>query len=141
MSVQAIFAPIFVLAVLTLVLMFWMGHLRVGAIRRGETRIRDIALGEPNWSTRPTQAANAFDNQFQLPVLFYVLVLIAHLTKLADFLFVILAWLFVATRLIHAVIHVTSNRVSQRFFAYLVGAIVLLIMWVMVAVRLYIFAL
>jgi hypothetical protein len=141
MSVQAVFAPVFVLAVLTFVLMFWTGHLRVGAVRRGETRIRDIALGEPNWPVRPTQAANAFDNQFQLPVLFYVLVLIAHLTKLADFLFVILAWLFVATRVLHAGIHVTSNRVSRRFFAYLVGAIVLLIMWVMVAIRLFIFAL
>jgi len=141
MSVHAIFAPVFVLVLLTFFLLLWMGRARISAVRRREARIPDIALGESNWPARAQQASNSFDNQFQLPALFYLIVLIAYLTKLADFIFVILSWLFVATRFIHAGIHITSNRVNHRFSIYLIGAVILLIMWVMVAIRLFVFAL
>lgn len=136
MSVQAIFAPVFALVALTFVLLCWMGYARLTALQRREARIPDVALGEPNWPPRAMQAARAFDNQFQLPVLFYLLVIIAQATKLADFLFVTLSWLFVVTRFIHAGIHVTTNRVNQRFTVYLIGVIVLVAMWAIIAIRL-----
>jgi hypothetical protein len=129
MSIQAVLLPLFVQVVLTFVLLFWAGHLRVGAVRRGEVHLRDVALREPNWGPRETKAANAFHNQLELPVLFYVLTILAWLTKQADLLFVVLAWVFVALRVIHAVIHVTGNDVRQRFFAFAVSALVLAIMW------------
>ena len=52
MSIQAVLLPLFVQVVLTFVLLFWTGHLRVGAVRRGEVQPRDIALREPNWGKR-----------------------------------------------------------------------------------------
>ena len=57
-----------------------------------------------------TQIANALPDQFELPVLFYVLTILAMITRHADLLFVVLAWMFVAMRLVHAYIHVTSNN-------------------------------
>ena len=57
------------------------------------------------------QVGNSLTNQFELPVLFYVLTILAIITKHADFLFVVMAWIFVLTRLAHAYIHVTSNNV------------------------------
>jgi hypothetical protein len=95
MSIQAILLPLFVQVALTFALMFWMGSARVAAISRGEVKIRDMALGQPVWSERETQIANCYHNQFQLPVLFYVLVALALFTRKADLLFVVLSWAFV----------------------------------------------
>lgn len=135
MSIRAVLLPLFVQVVLTFALLFWTGPLRVGEVRRGEVRVRDIALRQPNWGKRSTQVANAFHNQLELPPLFYVLTILAWITKQADLLFVVLAWVFVVLRLLHAAIHVTSNWVSQRFAAFAAGATVLAIMWAIFIVR------
>jgi hypothetical protein len=135
MSIQAVLLPLFVLVVLTFVLAFWTAHLRVGAIRRGEVHLRDIALRQPNWGARETQIANAFHNQLELPLLFYVLTVLAWITRQADLLFVVLAWVFVVLRLLHAFIHVTSNNVGRRFAAFAASVIVLAIMWAIFIVR------
>jgi len=135
MSIQSVLLPLFVEVALTLVLLFWMGFARVGALRRGETRIAAIALSQPNWPVKVQQIANCFANQFQLPVLFNVLTALAIVTRQADLIFVALAWLFVATRLLHAYIHTGTNYVPWRFYAFLAGAIILLVMWIIFAVR------
>ena len=135
MSIQAVLLPVFVQVALTFLLLYWQGYVRVGHTRRGEVKIRDIALRQPNWPEHATQLSNAFINQFEIPVLFYALVAFALLTRKADLLFVVMSWVFVLSRLMHAFIHTTSNRVSRRFFAYSVGTVTLLIMWVIFALR------
>jgi hypothetical protein len=135
MSIQAVLPPVFVMVLLTFVLLFAMGYLRVSSLKRGELKIKDIALGQPNWPVRPTQVANAFHNQFQLPALFYLLTVLALLTRLADLAFVVMAWIFVVSRLAHAYVSVTSNNVPKRFRAFLVGALILLAMWIVFIVR------
>jgi hypothetical protein len=109
---------------------------RTSAISSGAVRIKDIALRQPNWPSQTTQVGNAYENQFQLPILFYLLTILAWLTRQADLLFVILAWVFVALRLAHAYVHVTSNRVPRRFALFASGCVVLLVMWIIFAVRL-----
>jgi hypothetical protein len=135
MSVQAVLLPVFVQIALTLVLMFWMGGARVAAIRGGKATIRDTALGQPNWPPRVAQIGNCYHNQFQAPLLFYAVVILALLTRKADLLLVVLSWLFVAFRIVHAVIHCSTNYVPHRFYAFLAGALVLTVMWVFFAVH------
>lgn len=135
MLFQAALVPLFVQVLLTFVLLFWTGRARIASVRRGETRVGDIALGQPNWPPRVQQISNCYHNQFQLPVLFYVLVALALILRKADLVFVIMAWLFVATRLLHAAVHTTSNNMRQRFALFLVGALVLLLMWIIFAAR------
>ncbi len=135
MSIPAILAPLFVSVALTFALLLWMGYARVTTISRGETKIRDIALREPNWPTHSTQIANAYHNQFELPVLFYVLVILAIITRQADLLFVAMSWIFVALRLMHAYVMVTTNYVPRRFQVHLVALVVLLLMWIIFAFR------
>ena len=135
MSIQAVLLPLFVQVVLTFVLGFWTSHLRVGAVRRREVTPRDVALREPNWDKRTTQVANAYHNQLELPLLFYVLTILAWITKQADLLFVILAWVFVVLRVLHAYVHVTSNHMGRRFAMFGASAVVLCIMWVIFIVR------
>jgi hypothetical protein len=135
MSIQAVLLPVFVQVTLTFTILYWQGYVRVGHTRRGEVKIRDIALGQPNWPEQATKIGNAFMNQFQLPLLFYVLVAFALLTRKADLAFVVLSWIFVLSRVVHAYIFVTSNRVSRRFFAFSAGSVTLLVMWVLFAIR------
>lgn len=134
MSIATILLPVFVLVLLTFGLMFWMGLARIGALKRGEAKIADIALGQPNWPPKVQQISNNYLSQFHVPVLFYVLVVLAVITRHADFLFVVMSWLFVAMRLVHTYIHTTTNYVRHRFNAFLAGSLILLIMWIIFAV-------
>jgi hypothetical protein len=135
MSFQMILAPLFVQVALTLGLMFLMAARRTNAFRRGHVRESEIALREPNWPPRALQAAYSYSNQFELPVLFYLLTVLALITRHADLAFVLLAWVFVVLRLLQAVVHVTNNRVRYRGLFFGAGAIVLTIMWAVFIIR------
>ena len=135
MMLQTVLLPVFVQVALTFGLLFYMGNVRIGALKRGEAKVRDIALRQPNWPERATKASMAYHNQLELPLLFYVLVILALFTKQADMLFVLLSWVFVALRVIHALIVVTTNRIQQRFAVFAASFFVLVLMWVIFAVR------
>ena len=135
MSIQSVLLPVFVQVALTFVLMYAMAYTRVSAIRRGEVKVRDTALGQPAWPEQATKIGNCYHNQLQLPVLFYVLVAFVLILRKADLLFVIMAWVFVLLRIAHAYVHVTSNYVPRRFYMFAAGSIVLLLMWIVFAAR------
>lgn len=134
MTVGMVLLPVFVQVGLTFALLFAMATARTRAIQAGETKLKDIALRQPNWPEHPTQIANCFSNQFELPVLFYVLIALALPLRHADLAIVLLSWLFVLTRFVHVGIFVTSNDVRQRSLAWFAGAIVLLVMWIWFAI-------
>jgi hypothetical protein len=135
MSVQMVLLPVFVLVGLTFVLLLWMVGARRGALVGGETKIRDIALGQPNWPSRATQIGNCYANQFELPLLFYVLIALALPLRHADLIIVLLSWVFVVLRFVHAGIFVTSNDLGQRSSVWLAGVLVLLAMWIYFALK------
>ena len=135
MSVPMVLLPVFVLIGLTFALLLWMALARRDALVGGETKIRDIVLGQPNWPVRATQVGNCFKNQFELPVLFYILIAIALPLRHADFIIVVLSWVFVIARLVHAGIFVTSNDLNRRSLAWFAGVLVLLVMWIYFALR------
>ena len=114
MSIQMVLLPVFVQIALTFGLLLWMARGRAAA--RGE-KPKDIA------------------NEFELPVLFYVLIALALPLRHADFLIVVLSWVFVVTRFVHAGIFVNSNDVRQRSLAWFAGALVLLVMWIYFALK------
>ncbi|MCJ7527994.1 MAG: MAPEG family protein [Methyloceanibacter sp.] len=140
MSIQAILMPMFAQVALTFVLLFWMGFLRTRALRSGAVKPEQIALREPHWPLRVLQIGNAFHNQLELPVLFYVVTLLALMTETLDVILYVLSWMFVLSRFVHAYIHVTSNRLDRRGGVFGVGAIALLLMWVIVVARILLFA-
>jgi hypothetical protein len=114
MTLRDVLLPLFVEVILTFVLLFWMAYLRMeGAPRApGSTRVAD-----------------AFHSQLELPVLLYVLTILAWDTRHAGTVFVALAWLFVLLQVIQAVIQVTDDNLRRRGGVFIVGAIVLAIMW------------
>jgi hypothetical protein len=130
-----ILAPMFVLVLMTFVLVVLLAVVRAPALNSGQVRAEDVALRQPNWPERALQVGYSFQNQFELPVLFYFLTILALITKHADFLFVVMAWIFVLTRLCHAFVHCTNNNLRLRGSFYAIGAIVLAIMWLIFIVR------
>ncbi len=135
MTIQEVLLPLFLEVILTFALLFWLAPLRGRDFASGRTRPEDVALRQPNWSQRSLQVAYSYSNQFELPVLFYVLTILAWVTRHADLIFVLLAWVFVIFRYLQAYVHVTSNRVRLRGTFFIVSAIVLAIMWVIYIVE------
>lgn len=120
---------------LALVLLWVLGTRRLPLIARKEVAVKDIALERNGWPEEAKKASNAFDNQFQLPLLLYVAGGAAIYLG-ATLIEVILIWLFVATRLVHAYIHVTTNHVYHRFYAYAAGYGLLVALWLVLGIRL-----
>jgi hypothetical protein len=128
-TTQAILLPLFVEVILTFVLLFWLAPLRARDFNAGIARPNNVALREPNWSPRALQVGYAFSNQFELPVLFYVLTILAYVTHLAGVMFVVLAWIFVVFRILQAYVHVTSNNIRVRGAFFGIAALALAINW------------
>ena len=115
MSIRTILLPVFVEVALTFVLLFWGGN----------ARGREVGpASSPPWQS-----------ELELPVLFYVLTIFAWNTHFADLLFVLLAWVFVVLRVLHAYGHVAGNRVYRRDSLFIASAIVLAVMWGIYALR------
>ena len=129
MTVQEILLPLFVEVILTFLLLFALLPLRARDFKSGIANYDNIGLREPNWSKPSMQVAYSFSNQFELPVLFYVLTILAYVTHLAGLVFVILAWIFVIFRILQAAVHVTSNKLRVRGALFAVSAIALAINW------------
>jgi hypothetical protein len=108
---------------------------RIPRILRREVRIKDIAVDKSRWPDEAQLVANAYSNQFEMPVLFFVAAILA-LNFGPTILEVILAWLFVASRCVHTFIHLTSNHVPRRFGAFATGVIIVGIFWIDLIVRL-----
>lgn len=135
MTLPAILLPVFVQVLLVFALAVVMGQRRWAAVNARAVRREDVTLGQKNWPPRAQAAANAYANQFEVPVLFFALVPLAILTRKADLLFVVMSWIFVLSRLVHAGVYVTTNVLLYRSGAFMAGAAVLIVMWIVFAVR------
>jgi len=77
-------------------------------------------------------------SQFELPVLFYVVLAFAVATELIDFVLTGLAWGFVGARLVHSFVHTGSNRIATRFKVFVAGLVFLVGMWTWFGLRLFV---
>jgi hypothetical protein len=128
------FLPAVAMVAITFAAWLRLYQLRFAEMARRKIDPQSIALSaQKDAGLQDTRGADNFNNQFQLPVLFYVALLTAHATALATPLFLQLAWVFVALRLVHALIQWTYNRVVHRFAAYALGGLVLWAMWGLIA--------
>ncbi len=125
--------PMLLMMVLTMVVWVVMGRRRVAWVRAekgaiGKLRTRAQAGDTP---TKVRQAADNFQNQFELPVLFYVLTFYIAWENEISWLDLWLAYFFVASRYVHSYIHCSYNNVIHRFWAYTAGALALWLMLLM----------
>jgi hypothetical protein len=137
MSDQSILWPIFAMVLLVAFVLTRLASTRLRAVQSGEMRLGFYRLfqgGEEPERLRAT--TRHMVNLFELPVLFYVACILAYVTGLVNGVLVVLAWLFVAARYLHAYVHLTSNSVPTRFRVFGASFILLMLMWVVLAYQL-----
>ena len=130
MDARLIFWPAAAMAALTFVVQWRMFVTRVAEIRREGIRMRDIATSPQLYARlKNVEAADNFRNLLELPMLFYLALVVAFLTAQVNALTLSLAWTFFLSRVVHSYIHCTYNRVRDRFYAYFAGTVALWLFW------------
>jgi hypothetical protein len=126
--------PMFAMVLLTATVLVLLFRSRVRAVRENRISAKYFRIYqgevEPESTAKP---ARHFTNLFEAPTLFYAACLAAMVTGETGTTFVALAWAYVAARVVHAWVHLGSNRLRLRIRAYFAGWLVLLAMWVLLA--------
>lgn len=128
MTQTAIFGPFFATMLLTLIVWAYMYVRRIGFITRNSISPKDLAVPGALARLSPPEVSNPSDNLknlFEMPMLFYALVLFLFVTNQVDAVYVSVAWIFVAFRVFHSAVHCTINLVMLRFYLYLISSIAL----------------
>lgn len=131
-SIQ-IFWPVLAQVLLTLMLFIVLGVRKVGAVKAGDVNRKLTALDNRHWPPNVVQVSNNIANQFEAPVLFYVLCVVAYSINAVGPVTIALAWLFTLSRCAHAYVHISSNFVPMRFRMFLVGCLALIALLVLIA--------
>ena len=136
MQNEAIFIPMCVYTLLLFGLWGLVGWVRITGAQRGEIsgQYLRVGIGEPP-PERIVMVHHHFSNQFEVPVLFYVACMALFLTDAVGSLALWLAWFFVAMRVAHTAIVVTTNRPQVRVIPFVLGSLTVWALWVAVFVR------
>ena len=134
MTVRLIGWPAVAMFALTIVVWFRMYTTRIAQMKRERIHPQSVALSAQSAAKlTDSKAADNFKNLFELPVLFYLALVVAASTAQVNALTLTLAWLFVALRVAHSAIHCGYNKVMHRFYAYLFGGFALWALWAVLA--------
>lgn len=130
MAQNLILLPVLGQMLLTLLILLLLPLARRRSMIERRQRVQEMALaGKSDWNEQAQKVAACFSNQFELPVLFYVICAFALITRMVDPWMLGLACLFVGARVVQAAIHIGPNIVMWRFAAYATGLACLVGMW------------
>ncbi len=126
--------PILALVFLTFVVLLIAFLRRVRSVQTRTVRLSYYRVFQG--AVMPEDVAkgtNAYANLFEIPVLFYAVAILAIVQSYETNMMVMLAWIYVACRAVHAFIHLTYNNVMHRLFAFVAGNMCVIAMWVLLA--------
>lgn len=127
-----LFLPAVIQILLTIFLFARLAIVRANASKQGLVNEERRSLHEDAWPDSVVQVSNCVRNQFEAPVLFYVLVILLWLTNGVNLYAHVFAWAFVASRIVHAYIHVGANDVPRRRVAFIIGGVNIIALTVLV---------
>jgi hypothetical protein len=128
--------PMFALAGWTALVLLLIPTVRIRSAVRREVVADDFRYGEsaavPSYVSLPNRN---YMNLLELPMLFYVACLLLYVTAGVSPLTTAVAWLYVALRIVHSVIHLSYNHVLHRLAAFATSNVVLLVLWVLAGIH------
>jgi hypothetical protein len=133
MNSNHIIWPVLAQILLTLIMFIVLGVRKAKAVKAGEVNRQQAALNNRVWPEDVVKVSNNIANQFEVPVLFYVLCLVLYSINAVGMVAIVLAWLFVLSRFAHAYVHLGSNYVPMRRRLFVVGCFVVIAMLIQVA--------
>ncbi len=125
--------PVLALVVWTLVILVWLYARRIPAMRKAGIDPKMIKGSEsyaslPPMNPKAVWVADNYNHLHEQPTIFYALCVYSHLAGVVDGFSVGLAWAYVAIRILHSFIQVTTNFVPLRFVVFNIGSLVLMIL-------------
>jgi len=122
--------PMAAMVLLTFFMLVAMFRRRVRAVKAGEA---DAGFYKTYQEGKEPREAAAYSrhvvNMFETPTLFYAACVTAMITGQTGTAMLVLAWLYVALRSLHAYIHTGRNRLPSRIKTFFASLLVLLGMW------------
>lgn len=137
MSANLIFLPVLVQILLTLAGYIGLAIAKASAVKNKQVNETRRGLYDDAWPESVIKINNNIRNQFELPVIFYVLCFMLWALQAVTLFVLIVAWLFVLSRLVHAYIHTGSNYVPLRRNVFLFSNLMVLVMTVLVSLALF----
>ncbi len=131
-----IFLPVLVQILITISGYLLLGVRKSRAVKSNNVDLEKAALDNDAWPDYVRVVSNNIRNQFQVPVLFYVLCILFYSIDAVSAMVLYLAWAFVISRAIHAYIHMSSNFVPARFTVFTIGFTIMIVMVVFAAIAL-----
>ncbi len=128
MNQNLILLPVLVQIALVIALYIYLAIAKSRASQRGEVDEDRRALYDDAWPESVLKINNCIRNQFEVPVLFYVLIFILWSLGAVNIFVHVVSWLFVATRIVHAYIHTGSNYVPLRRRVFSICVLILLVL-------------
>lgn len=123
--------PVFSLVMLTFFMALATGISRLISVRRREVNHKYFILMTGDTPPDYVQKIGRnFANLLETPILFYLLATLVIALKIESTLILNLAWLYVALRLLHTLIHISYNYVIHRFMVFVSSMLTLLAMWI-----------
>lgn len=136
MTQNTIFSPFLAMMFLTLLVWVYLYIRRISFITSQKIFSQDLSVPGTLAQISPPSVSNPsdnFKNLFEIPVLFYALVMYLFITQQVDNVYVNAAWIFVAFRALHSAVHCTFNLIMLRFYLYLIATLALWFMLFRVA--------
>lgn len=138
MNPKNILFPVYAQVFLTGIVWVVLFYTRLGTLRRKRANPQVLATESRSQEILQdvVNPSDNFENQFEMPVLFYVAALLLYVTNNVDQVFVTLAWGFVGLRIVHSFIHCTYNRIMHRFYSYALSSILIWVIWIRITLQL-----
>ena len=133
MQSSLIFWPVLVQILIVVAGFMLLGIRKQQALKNGQVDLKKAALDNDAWPDNVLKVSNNIRNQFQVPVLFYVLCFMFYVLDAVTIASLSLAWVFVVSRIIHAYVHMGSNFVPARFSVFTLGFVVMVLMLIQLA--------
>lgn len=136
LTTHSLFLPVLAQVGLTIVVYVALAVAKSRAIKAGSIDRERAALHDDAWPESVLKINNNIRNQFEVPVLFYVVCFVLVAVNATGALVQVLAWLFVASRVAHVWIHTRSNYIPARRGVFMAGVLILLLLWLLALSRL-----
>ncbi len=138
-SSSSILLPVLVLVIWTLVMQSWMVLTRLPAMTAAKLDVQAAERTADLAAKLPRQVqwkADNYNHLLEQPTIFYAAALTLAIAGLGEGANLVLAWIYVASRVAHSIVHATINKVLVRFTLFGIGSLALLVMTVNGALKL-----
>jgi hypothetical protein len=130
MDQTLIFLPVLMQVLLTFLVYAGITKAKNKALASGQVDESRRALHKNAWPDDVLKLTNNLTNQFEAPVLFFVLCFVIWATASVNTTSICLASAFVISRYAHAYVHTGSNYVPLRKRIFMFGTAILLALFV-----------